>query len=137
MTHDIEKTVEILKEENLELKLDDIRKKFEVFKTDVHRHLDLLMTTNKDHLDVIQKNTEKTNGSVARVMEQIAAIEREDNKRRVEELSKKFEDYRDNTKIWETISTNRWVAGLIAAGFYALTYQEIRSTLGQVFKILF
>ena len=65
MTHNMDETIESLKEENLELKLGSIKKELTTFKVDMHRHLDLIL-----------EQTSKTNGSVARAMERINALER-------------------------------------------------------------
>lgn len=124
MTHNIEETVESLREENLELKLGSIKKELATFKVDMHRHLDLIL-----------EQTSKTNGSVARAMERINALEREDNKRKIESLQNEVKDYKTKTKFWYTISTNKWIAGLIAACAYAFTIQEFRAAFFGLFKI--
>lgn len=126
MTHNVEETVEDLKAENLELKLDAIRKGVDIFKTDMHRHLDLIL-----------EQTSKTNGSVARAMEKIAEIEREDNKVKLEELKKMVEAHKENTKFWTLLSTQKWVVVPIVIAMYALTYSPFRKAIGEIFKIIF
>lgn len=120
MSHTVEETIENLKEENLELKLNAIKKELATFKVDMHRHLDLVITTNKDQLDKIEKNTEKTNGSVARAMERINALEREENKKKIEELKDKLEAQEKKTKFWTILSSNKVFAIMALVTLYLL-----------------
>jgi len=137
MAQDVTETVEDLKAENLELKLDGIREQFRVFKTDIHRHLDLLMENNKEQLNNIEKNTNKTNGSVARVVEKLAELEREDNKNNILALREQLNELKTSTNFWTTMSSNKWMYIPIAVAIYALTYYEFRQIISQVFKIIF
>jgi lipid II:glycine glycyltransferase (peptidoglycan interpeptide bridge formation enzyme) len=118
-------TVEELKAENLELKLSSIRKELEVFKVDMHRHLDLIL-----------EQTSKTNGSVAKAMEKISELERQENKQKIEELKIELKAHQKKTKFWTLLSTNKWIAGLIFAVMYAFTIPEFRSALVSIFKIV-
>lgn len=118
MSQNIEKAVEGLREENLELKLDAIRKGVELFKTDMHRHLDLIL-----------EQTSKTNGSVAKVMEKIASIEREDNKTKVAELSKELAQHRKDLTFFAVVGKNKWVARGILAVISLLYIQEVREAI--------
>jgi len=137
MAQDVTETVEDLKAENLELKLDGIREQFRVFKTDIHRHLDLLMENNKEQLNNIEKNTNKTNGSVARVVEKLAELEREDNKNNILALREQLNELKTSTNFWTTMSSNKWMYIPIAVAIYALTYYEFRQIVSQVLKIIF
>jgi len=137
MAQDVTETVEDLKAENLELKLDGIREQFRVFKTDIHRHLDLLMENNKEQLNNIEKNTNKTNGSVARVVEKLAELEREDNKNNILALREQLNELKTSTNFWTTMSSNKWMYIPIAVAIYALTYYEFRQIISQVLKIIF
>jgi hypothetical protein len=136
MSHNIEEAVEELKAENLELKLGAIKKELTTFKTDIHRHLDLVMSTNKEQLDIIEKNTEKTNGSVARAMEKINALEREDNKKQIEELKGELEKTKKETGFLRLLHNNRWVAILVVSFMYLFTIQEVRQLVFNWLKII-
>lgn len=133
MSHTAEETVEDLKAENLELKLQAIKKELATFKVDMHRHLDLLIDSTKDQLSVIIKNTEKTNGSVARATEKIAELERQDNKAKVEELTKQLEQHKKDLTFFTVVGKNRWVARGIILVISLLYIQEVRDA---IFKFL-
>ena len=124
MSHNIEETIDNLKEENLELKLGAIKKELATFKIDMHRHLDLIL-----------EQTSKTNGSVARAMEKIHALEREENKKHIAEIKEEFDNYKAKMGFWYTIATKRWVAGIIGTLLYAFTIQEFRDAFFKAFKM--
>jgi len=123
MSNNTEKSVEVLKEENLELKLDAIRKGVDIFKTDMHRHLDLILD-----------QTSKTNGSVARAMEKIAMLEREDNKVKLEELNKRLDQHRKDLTFFTVVGKNRWVARGILVAISLLYIQEVREAIFSAIK---
>jgi len=136
MANSADEIVEELKAENLELRLQAIKKELATFKIDMHRHLDLLINTTKDQLSIIIANTEKTNGSVARALTQIANLEREDNKTKLAKLELDFTEYKKLNKFWSLLSANRWVAIVIVASVYAFAISDIRDVLLSLFKII-
>ena len=115
MGNDIEK----LQEENLELKLNSIR--------------DVIDATNKenkiehqqimDELKDILGHVKKTNGSVARVTERLAKLEKEKALRDMDfnDLKEVVEKEREETKLWRVISSNKWVLTLLIVFIYILT----------------
>src|SRR5574344_898070 len=107
MSQDIQEALEELRTENLELKLSGIRKEMASMKVDFHRHMDLVMETNKEKFAKILEQTSQTNGCVARAVEKIAALEREDSKRRLDALELKLKDYKEQTKFWTLVSSNK------------------------------
>jgi hypothetical protein len=109
MSQNIEDTVEVLKAENLELKLDAIRKQFNLFRTDTQTHLNLIL-----------EQTSKTNGSVARAMERIAELERHDTKTKLNELKEMVLTYQKELNFWRLISTNKFIRWLIYFAFATL-----------------
>jgi len=116
--------LEVLEEENLNLKLEVIRKDIEVAKKDAigqHDH------TN-EKIDKILVQVIKTNGSVAEVTERVATIERERNSDKIKKLEKE-------TKFWRTLTTNKWIIIPLFALGYALTIQEFREFIGAIFRI--
>ena len=129
MAHNARETVEELKAENLELKLQAIKEEMVVFKTDMHRHLDLLIDQTKEQLSVIVGNTEKTNGSVARAMEKIAELERQDNKRKLEELTKQLDQHKKDLTFFAVVGKNKWVARGIIFVISLLYIQEVREAI--------
>ena len=137
MSQDIQEALEELKSENLELKLAGIRKEMALMKLDFHRHMDLVMETNKEKFDKVIEQTSKTNGSVARAMEKIADIEREDNKRRIDALELKLKAYKEQTKFCTLVSSNKWIAGTFIVTLYILTLPEVRSQFFNLLKLIF
>lgn len=116
--------LEELKAENLELKLSAVRKDVASLKTDLHQHLDRIL-----------EQTSETNGSVARALERIHAIEKQDNKNKIDKLAKEFETYKKKNKFWTTLSENRWVAIVIIFLMYSLTIPEIRDALLVILRV--
>ena len=137
MSQDIQEALEELRTENLELKLSGIRKEMVAMKIDFHRHMDLVMETNKEKFTKILEQTSQTNGSVARAMEKIASLEREDSKRRLDALELKLKDYKDQTKFWTLVSSNKWIAGTLLVVLYILTLPEVRSKFFNLLKLIF
>ena len=126
MTHNIEDTVESLREENLELKLGSIKKELATFKVDMHRHLDLIL-----------EQTSKTNGSVARSMERINALERHDTMAKIEILEKKIDTIREETKPFRVITTNKWVRILIVTLISLIGLQGITGlSIAEILKMI-
>lgn len=107
--------MEALKTENLELKLADIRKDVSNLKLDLHRHLDMIL-----------EKVSATNGSVAKALERIYSLERQDSKVKIEDLRRDFEKYKNDTVFWHLIAKNKWVAALIFFALYAMSISEIR-----------
>lgn len=137
MSQDIQEALEELRTENLELKLSGIRKEMASMKIDFHRHMDLVMETNKEKFAKILEQTSQTNGSVARAVEKIAALEREDSKRRLDALELKLKDYKEQTKFWTLVSSNKWIAGTLLVALYILTLPEVRSQFFNLLKLIF
>lgn len=133
MAHNSEELVEDLKSENLELRLQSIKKELATFKTDMHRHLDLLIDSTKDQLSIIVANTEKTNGSVARVTEKLAELERQDNKSKIEVLSNQLEQHKKDLTFFAVVGKNKWVARGILFVISLMYIQEVREA---IFKFL-
>ena len=106
-------------------------------KVDFHRHMDLVMETNKEKFTKILEQTSQTNGSVARAVEKIAALEREDSKRRLDALELKLKDYKEQTKFWTLVSSNKWIAGTLLVALYILTLPEVRSQFFNLLKLIF
>lgn len=106
MSNTIDDTIQELRDENVELKLGSIRKELIALKTDLHRHL-----------DVILEQTSKTNGSVADALKRLATLEREDNKQKIDNLEEELIDLRDQykseLKFFRVLGTNRWVIPFI------------------------
>jgi len=121
-----DETLEKLKEENLELKLNSIREEINSLKKDLYSKLDLIL-----------EQTGKTNGSVARTMEKIITIEKQDTLTKLEELKTRLDQQVNDTKFWTIISTNKWVTVMASISLYALTYTEFRTLVGNVFKLIF
>lgn len=118
--------IESLKAENLQLKLDSIRKEVSVFKQDMHRHLDLIL-----------EQTSKTNGSVGRALEKIATLERQDNYNRILELSERIDTIKDETKPFRVIATNKWVRILIGIMIGLIGLQGIAGlSLADLIKLI-
>jgi len=120
-----EKELEILKNENLELKLSDIRKDMTNLKIDLHQHLDRIL-----------EQATLTNGSVARALDRIYTLERQDNKVKIDRITKEFEQYKQSMKFWHVIADNKWVTGVIFLVFYGFAIQEFREALFSIFKFL-
>lgn len=137
MSQDIQEALEELRTENLELKLSGIRKEMASMKVDFHRHMDLVMETNKEKFAKILEQTSQTNGCVARAVEKIAALEREDSKRRLDALELKLKDYKEQTKFWTLVSSNKWIAGTLLVALYILTLPEVRSQFFNLLKLIF
>ena len=137
MSQDIQEALEELRTENLELKLSGIRKEMAAMKVDFHRHMDLVIETNKEKFTKILEQTSQTNGSVARAVEKIAALEREDSKRRLDALELKLKDYKEQTKFWTLVSSNKWIAGTLLVALYILTLPEVRSQFFNLLKLIF
>jgi len=137
MSNNEDEIVEELKAENLELKLGAIKKELAVFKQDIHRHLDLVVDNMKDQFSTVIGQTSKTNGSVARALEKIAEIERQDNKTKIAELKLQFEKQQKDTKFWTTLASNKWMYIPVVIAVYALSYTEFRQMVGSIFKIIF
>jgi len=116
--------LEELKEENLELKLSAVRKDVASLKTDLHQHLDRIL-----------EQTSKTNGSVAKALERIHALEKQDNKNKIDKLTKEFEQYKKKNKFWNTLSENRWIVIMIIFLMYTLTIPEIREAVMMLLRI--
>jgi hypothetical protein len=125
MAHSIENTLESLKEENLELKLGAINKELASFKIDMHRHLDLIL-----------EQTSKTNGSVAKAIERISAIERENNKKEIENLKEELNKTKRETGFLRLLYNHKWVAILVVSFMYLFTIQEVRQLVFNWIKIL-
>lgn len=126
MSHNIEETVEELKAENLQLKLDSIRKEVTVFKQDMHRHLDLIL-----------EQTSKTNGSVARAMEKISELERQDTKARVDELTLRLDEVKKETGPFTVIFKYKWVRILIGVSLGLVGLQGILGlSIADIIKML-
>jgi len=120
-----EKELEILKNENLELKLSDIRKDMTNLKIDLHQHLDRIL-----------EQATLTNGSVARALDRIYTLERQDNKVKIDRITKEFEQYKQSMKFWHVVADNKWVTGIIFLVFYGFAIQEFREALFSIFKFL-
>ena len=120
-----EKELEILKNENLELKLSDIRKDMTNLKIDLHQHLDRIL-----------EQATLTNGSVARALDRIYTLERQDNKVKIDKITKEFEQYKQSMKFWHVVADNKWVTGIIFLVFYGFAIQEFREALFSIFKFL-
>ena len=107
-----EQTLKELEKENLELKLASLRKEILILREDLTRHLNLILD-----------QTSKTNGSVARVMQQIHEIDQanENRDRDIQELK----EHRKGTKFWYTLQTNKWIVVPVILAFYALSRKEI------------
>lgn len=116
--------LEALKTENVELKIAAVRKDVANLKNDLHIHLDRILD-----------QTSKTNGSVARALERIYKLERQETKVQLDKLNKEFSEYKEQTKFWHTLSQNKWIAGLIVFSMYAFTIQEIRDALFTLLKL--
>ena len=108
-----------------------------MMKVDFHRHMDLIMETNSDKFAKILEQTSKTNGSVARAMEKIADIERQDTQSRLQHLEAKVKEHKDQTKFWTLITANKWVAGLLVVVIYIITLPEIRTQFFNLLKLIF
>ena len=137
MSQNVQETIDELRSENLELKLSSIKKEMAMMKVDFHRHMDLVMETNKEKFAKILEQTSQTNGSVARAVEKIAALEREDSKRRLDALELKLKDYKEQTKFWTLVSSNKWIAGTLLVALYILTLPEVRSQFFNLLKLIF
>ena len=137
MSQNVQETIDELRSENLELKLSSIKKEMAMMKVDFHRHMDLIMETNKEKFAKILEQTSQTNGSVARAVEKIAALEREDSKRRLDALELKLKDYKEQTKFWTLVSSNKWIAGTLLVALYILTLPEVRSQFFNLLKLIF
>lgn len=125
------KELEELKSENLELKLSAIRKDVSSLKVDLHRHLDMIV----EKIGEVNDKVSLTNGSVARVTERINNLERQESKKKIEDLKQEFEQYKSDTAFWHIISKNKWVAGLIVFALYAFSIKEFRDLLLNILKI--
>lgn len=108
--------MEALKNENLELKLKDIRKDVASLKIDLHRHLDIIL-----------EKVSLTNGGVAKALDRISILERQDNKAKLEELKAEFKQYKQDTAFWHLIAKNKWVAGMVVFILYIMSIQELRN----------
>ena len=104
--------LEELKAENLELKLDAIRKEVGMFKDDVY-----------DKLDLILQKTSETNENVGRALNRINKLEQQDTETRIIKLQEELDRYRNETKPWRIISTNKWVRILIMMALSATGLQ--------------
>lgn len=124
MTQTSEETIQELRDENIELKLGSIRKELSAIKTDLHRHLDLIV-----------EQTSKTNGSVGKALERIAAIEMENNRKRIEDLSDEVLDLKKELKFFRTLTNNKWIVALFATTMYALSIQEVRELIVSLLKL--
>ena len=116
-----EQTLKELEKENLELKLASVRKEILTLREDLTRHLNLILD-----------QTSKTNGSVARVMQQIHEIEQanENRDRDIQELK----DHKQGTKFWYTLQTNKWIVIPIVIAGYALSLKEIQLLIVSLLK---
>lgn len=121
---DAEMELNELKNENLELKFAAIRKDVSNLKIDIHRHLDMIL----EQVSIVNK-------SVSEALERIYALERQDNKNRIDKLSEELENTKEELKFWRTISNNKWIVGLIAFVLYALSIQELRDLLLTLLRI--
>ena len=137
MSQNVQETIDELRCENLELKLSSIKKEMAMMKVDFHRHMDLIMETNSEKFSKILEQTSKTNGSVARAMEKIADIERQDTQSRLQHLEAKVKEHKDQTKFWTLITANKWVAGLLVVVIYIITLPEIRTQFFNLLKLIF
>lgn len=108
--------MEALKNENLELKLGDIRKDVASLKIDLHRHLDMIL-----------EKVSLTNGSVAKALDRISVLERQDNKIKIEELKSELRQYKQDTAFWHLVAKNKWVAGMIVFILYVMSIEELRN----------
>lgn len=119
-------TVDDLKGEIVDLKLSSIRKDMATNKVDMHRHMDLVIEKFEEKLSHVSEKfddrfarvleqTSKTNGSVARAMEKIAEIERQDVATKLEELRKEVEEHKKKMRPWSIISTTKWVRVVLIA----------------------
>lgn len=126
MQNNAEEIVDDLKGEIIDLKLSSIRKDMATNKVDVHRHMDLVIekfeeklthVTDKfdDRFARILEQTSKTNGSVARALEKIAEIERQDIATKLEKLRFEVDEHKKQTKPWRIVSTTKWVRIAIVA----------------------
>ncbi len=116
--------LEELKNENLELKLSAVRKDVASLKTDLHQHLDRIL-----------EQTSKTNGSVAKSLERIHIIEKQDNKTKIDKLLLEFKEYKEKTKFWTVLSENRWILFIIFFLTYTLSIYEVRESLFLLLKL--
>ena len=137
MSQNVQETIDELRCENLELKLSSIRKEMAMMKVDFHRHMDLIMETNSEKFSKILEQTSKTNGSVARAMEKIADLERQDTQSRLISLEAKVKEHKDQTKFWTLVASNKWIAGVLIVALYVITLPEIRSQFFNLLKLLF
>ena len=106
-------------------------------KVDFHRHMDLIMETNSEKFSKILEQTSKTNGSVARAMEKIADLERQDTQSKLISLEAKVKEHKDQTKFWTLVASNKWIAGILIVALYVITLPEVRSQFFNLLKLLF
>lgn len=116
-----EQTLKELEKENQELKLAAIRKDISTLREELTRHLNLIL-----------EQTSKTNGSVARVTQQIHDIQQanETRDRDIQELK----DHKQGTKFWYTLQTNKWIVIPIVIAGYALSLKEIQLLIVSLLK---
>lgn len=99
---ELDEKLELLQAENLELKLESIRKEVGMFKNDVY-----------DKLDLILAKTNETNENINTALKRINNLELINTEKRITDLNKRIERYEIETKPWRIISTNKWVRFLI------------------------
>ena len=128
MSDDVEKTIGDLKQENLDLRFTVIRNDIEGFKT-----------TLVGHLTRIEGQTLKTNGSVARVVQRLADVEKlQEEVTRIEaENNTAISILKEHTKVLGVLVDKKWVSIVTLACMYALTLEPVRTYIGAMVKILF
>jgi hypothetical protein len=127
----IKKTIDVLKDENLELKLSDVRKDVLFLEEKMCSRLDKI----DDNILELIEHVKKTNGSVARVQEQA---------NKIEQTEKDHFEFRENIdKIDEETKTIRWLikhpktlGAIIILPFMFLSVKGIEGVIEVVSKII-
>jgi len=119
-----------LKDENLELKLSAIRASIETIKDSNKVEHDEIM----NELHSILQHVKKTNGSVARVTERLARLEQDKllKDKELQELAESVAIESKQTKLWRTISSNKWVMILLLVFIYMLGSNMFRDVIFQL-----
>ena len=121
------KDIEKLQEENLELKLSALKNIIDVNNKNNKLEHEQIM----GELREILQHVKKTNGSVAKVTERLIKLE-QDKAVHMEDfntLKDTVHKEREETKLWRTISSNKWVLTLILVMIYILGSNTFRDVL--------
>jgi len=121
------KDLEKLQEENLELRLNAL-------KSMIHSNNE---KNREEHAEIIKKiedvlkHVKETNGNVAKVNERVYKLEKEKSLKvnEIERIKDVINKEREETKLWRTISGNKWVLMLILVFIYILGSNTFRDVV--------